>query len=180
MKKIKTGKILYLIFGLIIAVSIGATAKSSVEKKMTAKTSMSEKKNEAENIAENFVNDYINIDYENLDKWIKTQPVTEKFKMIHTNQIRAVEISDRILNGEKVSEKDRKFSDEYTVDYGPIFGAAWADLKEDSIFKVKSYNKKTGRIILKDEKTEIEFPVNVVNKNGKWLIDGAGTVNIKE
>lgn len=169
MKKIKTGKILYLIFGLIMVLSLGITAESSVKKKT-----------EAEKIAENFVNDYINVNIENHDKWMSTQPITKKFKIIHTNQKHAGEISERILSGEKVSEKDRKFSNEYAVDYGPIFGAVWLDLEEDSIFKVKSYNKKTGRIILKDEKTGIELPVNVINKNGKWFIDGAGTVNIKE
>ena len=45
---------------------------------------------------------------------------------------------------------------------------------------VKSYNQKTGIVTLKDEKTEIELPVKVVNVKGKWLIEGAGTVNISE
>ena len=53
-----------------------------------------------------------------------------------------------------------------------------ADLQDDSVFELESYNQKTGIVNLKDKKTGIEMPVKVIKVNGKWLIDGAGLTNM--
>ena len=136
--------------------------------------------NAPEAVALNFINAY----YFNLlegiddDNWFEAQPLTDNFKKVYKNQERAIEISEQILSGKKVSKADQEFARKYSVDYAPIFGAAILDLDENSVFAVKSYNQKTGIVTLKDEKTGIELPVKVVKVKGKWLIEGAGTVNI--
>ena len=136
--------------------------------------------NAPEAVALNFINAY----YFNLlegiddDNWFEAQPLTDNFKKVYKNQERAIEISEQILSGKKVSKADEEFARKYSVDYAPIFGAVILDLDENSVFAVKSYNQKTGIVTLKDEKTGIELPVKVVKVKGKWLIEGAGTVNI--
>ena len=88
-----------------------------------------------------------------------------------------------------MTAQEEKFVQEYSVDYGSVFGAIWENLREGVIidgkiintpvnFEVKSYNEKTGEVILRENARDIDFPVKVAKVNGKWLIDGAGTVNM--
>ena len=170
----------------ILAVSVLGMAETSVK---TAGQGAAEKEavimvkkveNAPEAIALNFINAYYFNLLEGIDdsNWFEAQPLTDNFKKAYKNQERAIEISEKILSGKKVSKADEEFARKYSVDYAPIFGAAILDLDENSVFAVKSYNQKTGIVTLKDEKTGIELPVKVVKVKGKWLIEGAGTVNI--
>ena len=154
------------------AISQGATGKETVTTEKKAENTM-------EAIAMNFINLYVSLPEDiNFERWFEAQPLTDNFKKAYKNQERAIEISEQILSGKKVSKADEEFARKYSVDYAPIFGAAILDLDENSVFAVKSYNQKTGIVTLKDEKTGIELPVKVVKVKGKWLIEGAGTVNI--
>ena len=156
------------------AASQGATGKETVTTEKKAENTM-------EAVAMNFINLYVSLPEDiNFERWFEAQPLTDNFKKVYKNQERAIEISEQILSGKKVSKADQEFSRKYSVDYTPIFGARIFYLDENSVFVVKSYDKKTGIVTLKDEKTEIELPVKVVNVKGKWLIEGAGTVNISE
>ena len=176
-----------LLVTAILAVSVlgmSATTSAGYVNKAAGKASVATGKI-SEKTAEATALNFINIYYSNLrnqiddSKWFEAQPLTNNFKKVYKNQERAIEISEQILSGEKVSKADQEFARKYSVDYAPIFGAAILDLDENSVFAVKSYNQKTGIVTLKDEKTEIELPVKVVKVKGKWLIEGAGTVNIR-
>ena len=154
------------------AASQGATGKETVTTEKKAENTM-------EAVAMNFINLYVSLPEDiNFERWFEAQPLTDNFKKAYKNQERAIEISEQILSGKKVSKADEEFARKYSVDYAPIFGAAILDLDENSVFAVKSYNQKTGIVTLKDEKTGIELPVKVVKVKGQWLIEGAGTVNI--
>lgn len=177
-----------LLVTAILAVSVlgmSATTPAGYVNKAAGKASVATGKI-SEKTAEATALNFINIYYSNLrnqiddSKWFETQPLTNNFKKIYRNQEKAIKISEQILEGKKVSKADRRFVEKYSVDYTPIFGAVILDLETDSVFTVKSYNQKTGIVTLKDEKTEIELPVKVVNVKGKWLIEGAGTVNISD
>ena len=177
-----------LLVTAILAVSVlgmSATTSAGYANKAAGKASVATGKI-SEKTAEATALNFINIYYSNLrnqiddSKWFEAQPLTNNFKKAYKNQERAIEISEQILSGKKVSKADQEFSRKYSVDYTPIFGARIFYLDENSVFVVKSYNQKTGIVTLKDEKTEIELPVKVVNVKGKWLIEGAGTVNISE
>ena len=117
--------------------------------------------NDPEAVALNFINAYYFNLLEGIDdsNWFEAQPLTDNFKKIYRNQEKAIKMSEQILDGKKISKADQEFVRKYSVDYIPIFG-------------------KTGIVTLKDEKTGIELPVKVVKVKGKWLIEGAGTVNI--
>ena len=154
------------------AASQGATGKETVTTEKKAENTM-------EAVAMNFINLYVSLPEDiNFERWFEAQPLTDNFKKVYKNQERAIEISEQILSGKKVSKADEEFARKYSVDYAPIFGAAILDLDENSVFSVKSYNQKTGIVTLKDEKTGIELPVKVIKVKGQWLIEGAGTVNI--
>lgn len=154
------------------AASQGATGKETVTTEKKAENTM-------EAVAMNFINLYVSLPEDiNFERWFEAQPLTDNFKKTYKNQERAIEISEQILSGKKVSKADEEFARKYSVDYAPIFGAAILDLDENSVFAVKLYNQKTGIVTLKDEKTGIELPVKVIKVKGQWLIEGAGTVNI--
>ena len=176
-----------LLVTAILAVSVlgmSATTSAGYVNKAAGKASVATGKiseKTAEATALNFINLYVSLPEDiNFERWFEAQPLTDNFKKAYKNQERAIEISEQILSGKKVSKADQEFSRKYSVDYTPIFGARIFYLDENSVFVVKSYNQKTGIVTLKDEKTEIELPVKVVNVKGKWLIEGAGTVNISE
>jgi len=154
------------------AASQGATGKETVTTEKKAENTM-------EAVAMNFINLYVSLPEDiNFERWFEAQPLTNNFKKIYKNQEKAIEISNRILEGKKVSKADRAFAEKYSVDYTAIFGALVADLQDDSVFELESYNQKTGIVNLKDKKTGIEMPVKVIKVNGKWLIDGAGLTNM--
>ena len=172
----------------ILAVSVLGMAETSVKTPgqgaagKEAVITVKKVENAPEAVALNFINAYYFNLLEGIDdnNWFEAQPLTDNFKKVYRNQERAIKISEQILDGKKISKADQEFSRKYSVDYTPIFGARIFYLDENSVFAVKSYDKKTGIVTLKDEKTEIELPVKVVNVKGKWLIEGAGTVNISE
>ena len=175
----------FLLTGILAVSVLGISANSKEASnqeppKKEVATTVKKAENTPEATALNFINTY----YINLrkgvndSKWFEAQPLTNNFKKIYKNQEKAIEISEQILSGKKVSKADEEFARKYSVDYTPIFGAAILDLDENSVFSVKSYNQKTGIVTLKDEKTGIELPVKVIKVKGQWLIEGAGTVNI--
>ena len=176
----------FLLAGILSVLVLGIAAEKSGKaisqvtngKEVVATEKKAE--NTAEAVAMNFINLYVSLPEDiNFERWFEAQPLTDNFKKAYKNQERAIEISEQILSGKKVSKADEEFARKYSVDYAPIFGAAILDLDENSVFAVKSYNQKTGIVTLKDEKTGIELPVKVVKVKGKWLIEGAGTVNIR-
>ena len=179
-------KKIFLLAGIVVVSVLGVSkisAKAASQGATVKETVTTEKKaeNTMEAVAMNFINLYVSLPEDiNFERWFEAQPLTDNFKKVYKNQERAIEISEQILSGKKVSKADQEFSRKYSVDYTPIFGARIFYLDENSVFAVKSYDKKTGIVTLKDEKTEIELPVKVVNVKGKWLIEGAGTVNISE
>lgn len=177
-------KKIFLLAGIVVVSVLGVSkisAKAASQGATGKETVTTEKKaeNTMEAIAMNFINLYVSLPEDiNFEKWFEEQPLTDNFKKVYKNQERAIEISEQILSGKKVSKADEEFARKYSVDYAPIFGAAILDLDENSVFAVKSYNQKTGIVTLKDEKTGIELPVKVIKVKGQWLIEGAGTVNI--
>ena len=90
----------------------------------------------------------------------------------------------------------QKYLEKYHADYDPIFDASITDTRNDKPFKMSSYDEKTGIVILENNKEltgypkvvengkersiNVEVPVKVVKQNGKWLVDGAGNVNLKQ
>ena len=175
----------FLLAGILSVLVLGIAAEKSGKaisqvtngKEVVATEKKAE--NTAEAVAMNFINLYVSLPEDiNFERWFEAQPLTDNFKKAYKNQERAIEISEQILSGKKVSKADEEFARKYSVDYAPIFGAAILDLDENSVFAVKSYNQKTGIVTLKDEKTGIELPVKVIKVKGQWLIEGAGTVNI--
>ena len=177
-------KKIFLLVGIVVVSVLGVSkisAKAASQGATGKETVTTEKKaeNTMEAVAMNFINLYVSLPEDiNFERWFEAQPLTDNFKKAYKNQERAIEISEQILSGKKVSKADEEFARKYSVDYAPIFGAAILDLDENSVFAVKSYNQKTGIVTLKDEKTGIELPVKVVKVKGQWLIEGAGTVNI--
>ena len=177
-------KKIFLLAGIVVVSVLGVSkisAKAASQGATGKETVTTEKKaeNTMEAIAMNFINLYVSLPEDiNFERWFEAQPLTDNFKKVYKNQERAIEISEQILSGKKVSKADEEFARKYSVDYAPIFGAAILDLDENSVFAVKSYNQKTGIVTLKDEKTGIELPVKVIKVKGQWLIEGAGTVNI--
>ena len=177
-------KKIFLLAGIVVVSVLGVSkisAKAASQGATGKETVTTEKKaeNTMEAVAMNFINLYVSLPEDiNFERWFEAQPLTDNFKKVYKNQERAIEISEQILSGKKVSKADEEFARKYSVDYAPIFGAAILDLDENSVFAVKSYNQKTGIVTLKDEKTGIELPVKVIKVKGQWLIEGAGTVNI--
>lgn len=177
-------KKIFLLAGIVVVSVLGVSkisAKAASQGATGKETVTTEKKaeNTMEAVAMNFINLYVSLPEDiNFERWFEAQPLTDNFKKAYKNQERAIEISEQILSGKKVSKADEEFARKYSVDYAPIFGAAILDLDENSVFAVKSYNQKTGIVTLKDEKTGIELPVKVIKVKGQWLIEGAGTVNI--
>ena len=177
-------KKIFLLAGIVVVSVLGVSkisAKAASQGATGKETVTTEKKaeNTMEAVAMNFINLYVSLPEDiNFERWFEAQPLTDNFKKVYKNQERAIEISEQILSGKKVSKADEEFARKYSVDYAPIFGAAILDLDENSVFAVKSYNQKTGIVTLKDEKTAIELPVKVIKVKGQWLIEGAGTVNI--
>jgi hypothetical protein len=185
MKRGKKMRKVFLLTGILAVSVLGISANSKEASnqeppKKEVATTVKKAENTPEATALNFINTY----YINLrkgvndSKWFEAQPLTNNFKKIYKNQEKAIEISNRILEGKKVSKADRAFAEKYSVDYTAIFGALVADLQDDSVFELESYNQKTGIVNLKDKKTGIEMPVKVIKVNGKWLIDGAGLTNM--
>ena len=175
----------FLLAGILSVLVLGIAAEKSgkaISQVTNGKAVVATEKkaeNTAEAVAMNFINLYVSLPEDiNFERWFEAQPLTDNFKKAYKNQERAIEISEQILSGKKVSKADEEFARKYSVDYAPIFGAAILDLDENSVFSVKSYNQKTGIVTLKDEKTGIELPVKVIKVKGQWLIEGAGTVNI--
>ena len=188
-------KKLFLIAG-ILAISTVTVAKATVKRGSNVKngTTVSRKsENNGGTAAANFINEFVKLDSNaNVENWLKTQNVTDNFRKQYNNQIKAMDLSNAVLDGKKkLTAQEEKFIQDYDVDYGPVFGAAWEYLSEGVIidgkvintpvnFEVKSFNEKTGDVVLRDNARNIDFPVKVVKVNGKWLVDGAGTVNISK
>ena len=167
----------------ILAVSVLGMAETSVKtpgQGAAGKEAVITVKKVEKAVALNFINAYYFNLLEGIDdnNWFEAQPLTDNFKKVYRNQEKAIKISEQILDGKKISKADQEFARKYSVDYIPIFGATIFYLDEYSVFGMESYDQKTGIVTLKDEKTGIELPVKVLKVKGKWLIEGAGTVNI--
>jgi len=115
-----------------------------------------------------FINDYAELcntkssskDTINITDWIeKNNLVTDNFKVIYKNLIDAAEKEDP----------------EMGLDFDPIFDAQ--DLP-DKGFELSKIDK-SGYIIVKGKDwDEFQLPIKVIFKDNKWIVDGAGIVNI--
>ncbi|WP_304180151.1 hypothetical protein [Leptotrichia trevisanii] len=180
---------------VLIIASLGVIAYPSDNDNGKAAASYSQKKasqidNGAAAAAEKFINKYLAS--KDFDKWLKNAPVTSRFRNEIKERSHVLSMSELLL-GERIkmedlSVKDKKLLKKYGgVEYDPILGLIILDLrKEESEFKVKSFDSKTGIIVLKD-KWEKEFLTGAGNKEhqggqeitlkmlkvkGKWLVDG--------
>ena len=137
-------KKIFLLAGIVVVSVLGVSkisAKAASQGATGKETVTTEKKaeNTMEAVAMNFINLYVSLPEDiNFERWFEAQPLTDNFKKVYKNQERAIEISEQILSGKKVSKADEEFARKYSVDYAPIFGAAILDLDENSVFAVKS------------------------------------------
>ena len=177
--------------------NIAASAKSSTK---TEKKANKNQNDEVILIAEKFMNDYIDV---NVKNWLDVQPVTESFRKAYNERSRALELSEALLNEvikmEALPKSDVDILNRHQgVEYDALLGSSSFDINPDySKFKLKSWNEKTGIAVLRDEiapdkatggcdtkgcepkPINIEVEVKLVKSNGKWLVDGAGAVNMK-
>ena len=175
------------ILGLVFVISIGIIAKSGTVKKDEIKAISAKNQEEAAavKVAENFVNGYITVTNDDFGNWYYNQPISKKFESEYDNMILFLDLQEAILSGEKEQgelTKDQKdLMKRYDIEYDPVFGAGIMDMTESN-FKVTSYNVKTGNMILRDinKKVDINFPARVIKENGKWVVDGAGGVNMSK
>ena len=110
-----------LLVTAILAVSVlgmSATTSAGYVNKAAGKASVATGKI-SEKTAEATALNFINIYYSNLrnqiddSKCFEAQPLTNNFKKAYKNQERAIEISEQILSGKKVSKADQEFSRKY-------------------------------------------------------------------
>ena len=183
-------KIVKVSIVLIIA-SLGVIAYSSDSDKTISysQKEVTQIDNEAANIAEKFINEYlISNDF---DKWLKNAPVTSGFRNEIKERSRVLNISELLL-GQKIKMEDLSVKDKQLLkkyggaEYDPILGAIILDIREKSEFKVKSFDNKTGIIVLKDKWEEEfltlsgdkghqdgqEITLKMLKVKGKWLVDG--------
>lgn len=191
-----------LLMTVLAAISVGAVNASAVTTKTSVKVASSEsEKKAAVAQAERFINGYLESQNYSSDKWMEKAGTTKKFREEYKKYYQYIEISSKILETQDSKElaklkQAQKYLENYSADYEPIFSASIMNIGEKPVFKAISYNEKTGIAVLKntnvlstdpkvivDGKSEdlnVEIPVKVVKQNGKWLVDGAGNVNLKE
>ena len=153
----KTKKTFLVITALLLLVGVGneiiAAQKGKNSKtatKVASKTKGTSTKNnqsEAGKIAEDFINSYISGNF-NIDN----SPTTVKFKQEFKNRSEALDLAERLLNGEKLTKAQENFIEKYPgIEYDVIFSGAIHDIiPEHSNFKMIGYNKNTGVVSLRD------------------------------
>ena len=189
--------------GVLAVISVGVinvNASAATTKKSVKVASSESEKKAAVAQAEKFINGYLKSQDYSSDKWMEKTGTTKKFREEYKKYAQYIEISSKILETQDSKElaklkQAQKYLENYSVDYEPIFGASIMNVGEKPVFKVSSYNEKTGIAVLrntnvlstdpkviidgKSEDLNVEIPVKVVKQNGKWLVDGAGNVNLK-
>lgn len=191
-----------LLMTVLAAISVGSVNASVVTTKTSVKVASSEtEKKAAVAQAERFINEYLKSQDYSSDKWMEKAGTTKKFREEYKKYYQYIEISSKILETQDSKElaklkQAQKYLENYSADYEPIFSASIMNIGEKPVFKAISYNEKTGIAVLtntnvlstdpkviidgKSEDLNVEIPVKVVKQNGKWLVDGAGNVNLKE
>ena len=193
-----------LLMGVLAVISVGVinvNASAATTKKSVKVASSESEKKAAVAQAEKFINGYLKSQDYSSDKWMEKAGTTKKFREEYKKYYQYIEISSKILETQDSKElaklkQAQKYLENYSVNYEPIFSASIMNIGEKPVFKAISYNEKTGIAVLKntnvlstdpkvivDGKSEdlnVEIPVKVVKQNGKWLVDGAGNVNLKE
>lgn len=197
----KTAKRIFIMVTAALLITTGseimaAQVKKSVKtvKKVTKNVSQNNQ-SEAGTAAEKFINGYISGNFD-----LEKTPTTQKFREEFKNRSEFLELSEKILNEElkrELTEREKNLIEKYRgAEYDAIFGIMIQDIFPGySKFKVKSYDKKNGIIVLRDSiepkyavracedskcaPIYTEISVKVVSQNGKLLIDGAGSVNMK-
>ncbi|MDO5089452.1 MAG: hypothetical protein Q4D53_06680 [Leptotrichiaceae bacterium] len=206
MKKNNYGLLVSVISGIVLAVGILSISRqfsnnmktadkkeykteNTVVSNKTLKISTVNKDNQNSEIilsAEKFINDYINENI-NLEDWLAASPVTENFRKVYKERTIALELVEKFLNNEKLSKSERELLNKYEgIEYDALLSGIIFDISPGhSKFKVKSWDEKTGIMILKDtikpefpvhsegEPVNMEVKLKLVKLNGKWLIDSA-------
>lgn len=117
-------------------------------------------------IAVEFMNSYKkicdkNFDQTAIDKWVMNNAfLTDRFKITYKRILDNAAKEDPILG----------------LDFDPIFNAQYYP---DKGFKILRYDRSSGYVKLCGiDRTDFIVTVKVVFQNNKWLIDGAGIINI--
>lgn len=193
-----------LLMGVLAVISVGVinvNASAATTKKSVKVASSESEKKAAVAQAEKFINGYLKSQDYSSDKWMEKAGTTKKFREEYKKYAQYIEISSKILETQDSKElaklkQAQKYLENYSgTEYDPIFSAAIMNVGEKPVFKVISYNEKTRIAVLtntnvlstdpkvivdgKSEDLNVEIPVKVVKQNGKWLVDGAGNVNLK-
>jgi len=119
-------------------------------------------------VALKFMNAYINFintrpEQKATDKWLKTNPlVTDKFKTTY----------------KKIEDDARKADPVLGLDFDPILNA---QDYPDRGFEISTYDEASGYVTLVGIDLEkFKVTVKIVFQNNKWMVDGAGIINIPE
>lgn len=197
MKKV----LLMTVLAIISVGTVNVNASAATTKKSVKVASSESEKKAAVAQAEKFINEYLKSQDYSSDKWMEKAGTTKKFREEYKKYAQYMEISSKILETQDSKElaklkQAQKYLENYSgTEYDPIFSASIMNVGEKPVFKVISYNEKTGIAVLtntnvlstdpkaitdgKSEDLNVEIPVKVVKQNGKWLVDGAGNVNLK-
>lgn len=199
-------KILLLTILAIFSIGVMSVNINAAELKRSPEmSSLNSEDTAAVTQAMKFINAYYPIQDElmekGFDEWAKKIGTTNKFREEFKKYLKYLEISTQLFESKDNKEKTKleqalKYLENYKFEYDPIFGINIQDLSEEKTFKLKLYDKEKGIVILENNKELTGYPkviingkehsiniavsVRVVKENGKWLVDGAGFVNLKQ
>ena len=151
---------------------VGTTKTSN---KSTTQTNK-QQDNEAILVAEKFMNEYMK--NENFEDWLSKQSVSDNFRKILNERIRANELNENYETKEmELSEEDRDLVKKYSDVYEPVLAKTKYNTNPydptepgRGKFKATSWDEKTGIVVLNDEISP-EFKIRLVKSSGKWLVD---------
>ena len=115
---------------------------------------------------------------ENFEDWLSKQSVSDNFRKILNERIRANELNENYETKEmELSEEDRDLVKKYSDVYEPVLAKTKYNTNPydptepgRGKFKATSRDEKTGIVVLNDE-TSPEFKIRLVKSSGKWLVD---------
>ena len=119
------------------------------------------------NVALNFINDYTKLCTQpqrtKTSDWIRQNPLlSDTFKNRYTSLLDSAEKKDPELG----------------LDFDPIFDAQDFPEKGFSLVKIDTVNRYVT--VAGNDWKEFELVLKVGQENNKWLVDGAGVINIPE
>ena len=156
---------------LIIALLLVVLLSCNSENKATPETStdVSEKQNTPDfNVALNFINDYTKF-------CTKTDQRSTEAEWIKQNSL----LTDNFKNRYRgLLDSAQKKDPELGLDFDPIFDAQDFPEKGFSIAKIDTLS---GYVtVAGNDWKDFELVLKVEQENNKWLVDGAGVINIPD